>query len=145
MKQLIKYFLSFFSQHVELEQTIENLQQDLCVLQKHAAMVKYEYDWAFEQLSKKSKQLEYADNAIWNLSSELSKLQDKFFNEFCRTNQAEESMSVGEYSSKYFKKIFKNYKSKSFLISLTASFTRFFILLKVSIISFFLPSISSPA
>lgn len=133
MKQLIKYFLSFFSQHVELEQTIENLQQELCDLKDHAARLQYEYEWANKQSCEKgelafekskladdkSNQLDYANIVIGHLSSEISELQDKFFNEFCRANQAEESMSVGEYSSKYFKKIFKNYKSKSEIKSLS--------------------------
>ena len=60
MKQLIKYFLSFFSQHVELEQTICELNQELCDLHEHAERLKYECELSQNLALEQAKKLDYA-------------------------------------------------------------------------------------
>lgn len=119
MKQLIKYFLSFFSQHVELEQTIENLQQDLCDLQEHAARLQYEYEWANKKSCDKGEQLDYANMVISHNEQTIESLTNSWFGEFCRANKADEAISEGEYSPEYFNKIFKGYKSHDDIRTLT--------------------------
>ena len=64
-------------------------------------------------------QLEYANMVISDLEHNNSILQAKLFDEFCRNSNTEESMSVSEYSPKYFNEIFKNYKSQAEISALS--------------------------
>ena len=149
MKQLIKYFLSFFSQHVELEQTIKKLLQDLvereqtienlqlhqlCFQEREDILLRECQRLSLENLEEcklvlkksklayeKSKQLDYANMVISHNEQTIEDLTNNWFGEFCRASKADEAASEGEYSPEYFNKIFKSYKSQDEIRILTTS------------------------